>query len=229
LTTVTASGQETSNGFERMDSPLKVLIADDHPLILQGLRRTLEASDGIEIVGEAHSGPELLALIERRRPELVLLDISMPGLDGLACLEAISQSWPEIKTVVLSAHDDHPSIDAALLAGATAYIVKSVSSVDIASVLRQASAGAVYHAPVGSVASAGELPALNGPPLTQRETTILGEVARGLTTKSISRNLWVSEHTVKFHLTNIYRKLGVSNRSGAVRYAFEHDLIEDPN
>src|SRR2546425_9656099 len=156
-----------------MDSSLKVLIADDHPLILQALRRALEASEDLEIVGEARSGPELLGLIERRRPEVVLLDLSMPGLDGMACLEAISQSWPEIKTVVLSAHDDRPSIDAALLAGATAYIVKSVSPVDIVSVLRQASAGAVYHAPVGSVAPAGEPPAPNGPVLTQRETTIL--------------------------------------------------------
>jgi DNA-binding NarL/FixJ family response regulator len=207
-----------------MDTSLKVLIADDHPLMLQGIRRALEASDGIDVVGEARSGKELLGLVERRRPDLVLLDLHMPGVGGLECIAEIQQRWPGVKAVVISASDDRASIDAALLAGACAYILKSVSPMDIPSVLRQASAGAVYH--VSSVprpAHTGEQVA-EGPELTPRETTVLSAVAGGLTTKAISQQLWLSEHTVKFHLTNIYRKLGVSNRSAAVRYAFEHDL-----
>jgi DNA-binding NarL/FixJ family response regulator len=203
---------------------LKVLIADDHPLILQGIRRALEASEDIDVVGEARSGDEVLALVERRNPDLVLLDLHMPGRSGLDCVAELKRCSPEVKTVVISASDDRSSIDSALLAGASAYILKSVSPVDIPSVLRQASAGAVYHVPSVPCARSTEQPTPGGPDLTPRETTILMAVASGSTTKAISQELWLSEHTVKFHLTNIYRKLGVSNRSAAVRYAFENDL-----
>jgi DNA-binding NarL/FixJ family response regulator len=209
-----------------MDASLKVLIADDHPLMLQGIRRALEASEDIEVVGEARSGEEMLALVERRNPDLVLLDLHMPGLDSLDCVAELMRSWPDVKTVMISASDDRASIDSALLAGASAYILKSVSPMDIPSVLRQAWAGAVYHVPSTARPRDSELPAASGPDLTPRETTILMAVAGGLTTKAISQDLWLSEHTVKFHLTNIYRKLGVSNRSAAVRYAFENDLAE---
>jgi len=207
-----------------MDASLKVLIADDHPLLLQAVRRTLEASDGIDVVGEARSGDELLALVDRRKPDLVLLDLRMPGMSGLECIAEISRSWPQIKIVAISACEDRASIDAALLAGASAYMVKTVSPMDIATVLRQAAAGAVYHSPSARPAHAAQQPEQSAPLLTPRETAILNAIADGLTTKAISKNLWLSEHTVKFHLTNIYRKLGVSNRSAAVRYAFENDL-----
>ena len=207
-----------------MDASLKVLIADDHPLLLQAIRRTLEASEGIEVVGEARSGEELLALVDRRKPDLVLLDLRMPGISGLECIAEINRSWPEVKTVAISACEDRASIDAALLAGASAYMVKTVSPMDIATVLRQASAGAVYHTPSRPPVRVAEQPATSARILTPRETAILHAIAGGLTTKAISKDLWLSEHTVKFHLTNIYRKLGVSNRSAAVRYAFENDL-----
>ncbi|MEA2141057.1 MAG: hypothetical protein QOC91_1156 [Solirubrobacteraceae bacterium] len=207
-----------------MDASLKVLIADDHPLMLHGIRRALDGSEGIEVVGEARSGEELLALVERRMPDLVLLDLHMPGMGGIECIGEIKRSWPDVKAVVISASDDRCSIDAALLAGASAYILKSVSPVDIPSVLRQASTGAVYHVPATPSPRSAAPQAPTGPELTPRERTILTAVADGLTTKAISQDLWLSEHTVKFHLTNIYRKLGVSNRSAAVRYAFENDL-----
>jgi DNA-binding NarL/FixJ family response regulator len=207
-----------------MDACLKVLIADDHPLMLQGIRRALETSESIEVVGEARSGEEVLALVERRKPDLVLLDLHMPGLGGLMCVAELKERFPDVKTVVISASDDRASIDAALHAGANAYILKSVSPVDIPSVLRQAATGAVYHAPSAATVRGGEQPSPGGPELTPRETTILMAVADGLTTKAISQDLWLSEHTVKFHLTNIYRKLGVTNRSAAVRYAFENDI-----
>jgi DNA-binding NarL/FixJ family response regulator len=208
-----------------MDATLKVLIADDHPLMLQGIRRSLDASDDIEVVGEAGSGEQILALIERRDPDLILLDLHMPGLHGVEAVHELTRRWPALKIVVFSASDDRATIDSVLRAGASAYILKSVSAVDIASVLRQSAAGAVYHAPsTPRVDSEGQGPATAGPQLTPRETTILGAVASGLTTKAISEDLWLSEHTIKFHLTNIYRKLGVNNRSAAVRYAVEHGL-----
>jgi DNA-binding NarL/FixJ family response regulator len=208
--------------------PLKVLIADDHPLMLAGIRRTLERSENIEIVGEAHSARELLQLIERRRPGMVLMDLRMPGSSGHECIEAIRSSWPEVKVVVLSACDDRASINGALNAGASAFVVKSVNPADIASVLRQTwGAGTVFHASstprpvVGQIASSEP----ENPILTERERSILQAVASGMTTAAISTELWVSEHTVKFHLTNIYRKLGVQNRAGAVRCALENGLL----
>ena len=209
-------------------APLQVLIADDHPLMLAGLRRALERSEDIEVVGEAQSASSLLELVERRRPGLVVMDLQMPGATGTECIETIRCRWPEMKIVVLSASDDRRTIDSALAAGASAYVVKSVSTLDISTVLRQACGGAtVFHASAGTPQVVGNVapdePA--GDVLTERERTILGAVAAGMTTAAISQDLWVSEHTVKFHLTNIYRKLGVANRTAAVRYALDHRII----
>ncbi len=206
---------------------LRVLIADDHPLMLAGIRRALERAEGIEVAGEARTGPELLEMIERRRPDVVLMDLRMPGVSGSECIERVRERWPEIRIVVLSACDDRPSIDSALAAGASAYIVKSVNPSDVASALRQAwGVGTIFHSvtsprPVLGTPAPAEP---EGPTLTERERTILTSVAEGMTTAAISESLWVSEHTVKFHLTNIYRKLGVTNRAAAVRYALENNV-----
>jgi DNA-binding NarL/FixJ family response regulator len=207
-------------------APLKVLIADDHPLVLAGVRRALERSEGIEVVGEARSPAEAMALIDRRRPDLVLMDLRMPGVRGTEHIEQVRTNWPDVKVVVLSATEDRPSIDAALNSGASAFMVKSVSPSDIGAVLRQVATGAIFHAPSGGGARGGSAPDVpQGPELTERERGILNAAARGLTTAEISRELYISEHTVKFHLTNLYRKLGVSNRAAAVRYALENGLV----
>jgi DNA-binding NarL/FixJ family response regulator len=205
-------------------APVKVLIADDHPLMIAGIRRALERNEAIEIVGEARSGAEVLQSVERRRPQLVLLDLRMPGNSKFECIEAIRGRWPDVKIVVLSAAEDRATIDAALASGATSYIVKSVEPVDIASVVRQTASGRVFHAVTHGQGRFERDDEPDESVLTERERTILNAVATGLTTAAISRELWVSEHTVKFHLTNIYRKLGVANRAGAVRYAFENGL-----
>jgi DNA-binding NarL/FixJ family response regulator len=208
-----------------MEQVLKVLVADDHPLIVQGLRRALDACDDIEVVGEAHSGTEVLPLVERRSPDVVLLDMRMPEMDGVECIAELKRARPEVKAVVLSSAEDRGSIDAATKAGASAYVIKSVSSLDIPTLLRQVAAGyTVFHSPSEDDRSGNTAEPIETA-LTERELTILTAVAGGLTTKAISNELWVSEHTVKFHLTNIYRKLGVSNRSGAVRFAYEHGLV----
>jgi DNA-binding NarL/FixJ family response regulator len=208
-------------------APVKVLIADDHPLMIAGIRRILEDTEEFEIVGEAESGPGTIEMTERRRPTIVLLDLRLPGATGMDCIEQIRHRWPEVKTVVLSASDDRPSIDAALSAGASAYIVKSVHGSDVASVLRRVARGNVYHptfSPPHSVEPSDET---EGPVLTTREHDILKAAAAGLTTAAISEDLWVSEHTIKFHLTNIYRKLGVCNRAAAIRYALDHGIVAD--
>jgi DNA-binding NarL/FixJ family response regulator len=207
-------------------APLTVVIADDHPLMLAGVRRVLERDELISVVGEAHSGPELITMVERRRPETVVMDLRMPGMPGNACIQKLRACWPELKIVVLSASDDAAVIDGALAAGASSFVVKSVEPTDLTSLIRQVASSDVYHAGSRSrrVEGAAE-PRPTGPGLTSREHTILAAIASGQTTAAISRNLWVSEHTVKFHLTNIYRKLGVPNRAAAIRYALDHDMV----
>jgi DNA-binding NarL/FixJ family response regulator len=211
-----------------MDASLRVLIADDHPLILQGIRRNLQAAAGISVAGEARSGRELLALLERRRPQLVLLDLRMPEPDGLECITRIARSWPDVRTVVLSACEEPASIEAALGAGASAYVLKSANPADLPSVLLEAWSGRTSRPALAPLLRPAQQPGPAACGLTRRETAILQAVADGLTTRAISQQLWLSEHTVKFHLTNIYRKLGVSNRSAAVRYAFESRLAPLP-
>jgi DNA-binding NarL/FixJ family response regulator len=206
-------------------APVKVLIADGHPLILLGLRRAFERTESIEIVGEARSGAEILQMVERRCPDVVLLALRMPGMPGLECIERIKATWPDVKTVVLSSLEDKGTINAALNAGASAYIVKSVNASDIASVVRQAASGAVYHAPSSSPAARDSDRPSDEPLLTAREHVVLAAVVAGLTTAQVSKDLWVSEHTVKFHLTNIYRKLGVTNRAGAIGHALTHGIV----
>lgn len=213
-------------GVDRSGKPLRVLIADDHPLVLLGVRRMLEAAEDIEVAGEAQSGPEALALVERRRPDVVLLDLRMPGVEGGSLIAEIVAAFPEVRVVVLSASDDAASVSTALDAGASAYVLKSIKPVDIAAILRQVGGDEMVFHPAPPVVKGGlpQSAASDDTGLTGRETTILRSVARGMTTKAIAKELWVSEHTVKFHLTNIYRKLGVPNRSGAVRYAIENGL-----
>lgn len=208
-----------------MDTPsLKVLIADDHPLILEGIRRGLERSEKIEVVGEAHSASATMALIERRSPEIVLLDLLMPDAQGTEHIREIRRRWPDIKIVVLSANEDVRSIDAAVEAGASAFVVKSVGVSDIAAILRQVAGGA-FLVPTRPLRH-GE--ASERPDLTEREQAILEAIAQGKTTAQISQDLFVSEHTVKFHLTNVYRKLGVSNRAAAVRWAVKQGVGQAP-
>ena len=203
---------------------IKVLLADDHRLILAGIRRALEEVEDLEVVGEAESGSQVLPLIHQTNPDLVLLDLRLPDMSGLACLDQIRQRYPEVKVVILSAFNDAEHIQAAFQRGATAYIVKSVNPVDLPSALRQALDQTVYQGVrvIGDVnGQAGD-----GLGLTDREMSMLKALARGLSNQAISKEFWVTEQTVKFHLSNIYRKLGVANRTEAARFAYERGLVE---
>ena len=202
----------------------KVLIADDHPLVRSGVRRALEGERDMEVVGEATNGAKVLPLVGQTGPDLVVLDLSMPHLDGLACLDQLRRRYPDVKVVILSASGDPDRVQAALSRGATAYVVKSVDVRDLASALRQAIEGTVFHAIGVSPESDERLAESSG--LTKRELAVLKAVARGLSNQAIGREFWVSEQTVKFHLRNIFRKLGVASRTEAARYAFEHGLVE---
>ena len=205
---------------------LKVLLADDHRLILDGVRHALEESGEFEIVGEAMTGSQVMPLVRRNAPDVVVLDIRMPGMDGLVCLDQIKKSNPEIKVVVLSASSDPKLIENVLKRGASAYIVKSVNPVDLPSVLRQAIDETVYTA-IG-LADDSSASAAKAAGLTTRELAILTALAQGKSNAAIAKELWVAPQTVKFHLTNIYRKLGVANRTEAARYAYQQGLVESP-
>src|SRR5579872_7098998 len=205
---------------------LRVLIADDHQLILDGVRHALEDSGEFEVVGEAMSGTQVLAALKRTHPDLVVLDIRMPGMDGLVCLDQIKKRHPEIKVIVLSASSDPKLIENVLKRGASAFIVKSVNPVDLPSVIRQAVSQTVYT-PIGLGDDSADAAAKSAG-LTSRELAILTAIAQGKANAAIARELWVAPQTVKFHLTNIYRKLGVANRTEAARYAYQQGLVESP-
>ena len=204
---------------------MRVLIADDHKLILDGIKRALADSPEFEVVGEASSGSQVVPMVGRTNPDLVLLDLRMPGADGLTCLTQIRKRFPSVKVVVLSVSTDENVIQTVLKRGASAYIVKSINPNDLPSALRQAVEGTVYSA-IG-LPEAGDN-AARAAGLTERETAILAALARGLSNEAIGKELWIAEQTVKFHLTNIYRKLGVANRTEAARLAYQHGLVESP-
>src|SRR5215210_6332778 len=192
--------------------------------MVQGTKQALEAAGGFEIVGEASNGAQVMPLVRRLKPDLVLLDMRMPQMDGLQCLAKIRKEFPDMKVAMLSATQDPALIQTALKRGANAYIVKTVDPDDLAAALRQAIDGTVFTT-VGVSEEPGEQAAKEAG-LTERELVIVRAVARGLSNEAIAKELWVAEQTVKFHLTNIYRKLEVSNRTEAARYAFEQGLVE---
>ena len=204
---------------------IKILIADDHKLMLEGIRRVLDEADDMEVVGEATSGAQVLPLVGRTNPDLVLLDLRIPEVSGLACLEAIRERYPKVKVVILSAFSDPEHIHAAFQRGATSYIVKSVNPIDLPSAIRQAWEATVFQG-IGVVTGSEDASEKEKIGLTDRELSILKALARGLSNNAISKEFWVTEQTVKFHVSNIYRKLGVANRTEAARFAYERGLVE---
>ncbi|HSL65409.1 MAG TPA: response regulator transcription factor [Gaiellaceae bacterium] len=204
---------------------MRVLVADDHRLMLAAVRRALSRSDAVEVVAEVDDATKVVPTIGEVRPDVVLLDIRMPQLDGLTCLERVKRLHPDVEVVILStfAGDDH--LDAARERGAAGYIVKTVDPLELPAMIVDAVSSPDYRVfrpdlPEADLGDDGEI-------LSERELTILRAVARGLTNKDIGRELWVSEQTVKFHLRNIYRKLGLSSRTEAARYAIGHGLAVD--
>jgi DNA-binding NarL/FixJ family response regulator len=211
--------------------PLRVAIADDHRLMLDGIKRALETAPDIRVVGEAMSGEEMLALVPRVRPDVVILDLRMPKGDGLSTLSQLRKDYPDLKVIILSMFEDSENIDRALHQGASGYVVKSINPLDLPSTIRQVVEGTVYHPRARGGAEGTEVGGATPTPtatagLTDRELAILRLVAEGLSNLDIASKLYVTEQTVKFHLSNIYRKLSVGNRTEATRYAYRNGLIE---
>ena len=202
---------------------LRVLVADDHRLMLAAVRRALADAEDFEIVGEVSVGSHVVPAARETKPDVVLLDLRMPELDGLGCLERLRKHDPTIAVVILSSYSDAGQIEAARQAGARGYVVKTVEPVDLPTVLRSALTGRSF-AVWGAEEPQGAAPGAAASALSEREEVVLEAVARGLSNREIGRQLWISEQTVKFHLRNVYRKLGISSRTEAARYAYRTGL-----
>ena len=204
---------------------LKVLIVDDYKLMALALSDALESVDDLRVVGVAHCGSDGLSMVTRTQPDIVVLDVRMPGMSGLECLDVIHRDYPSVKVVMLSAGDDLNLIRDSFKRGAAAFIAKTVDPADLPAALRHVCDGTVFHAPT-RLEEIDETDPIREAGLTDREVTMLKAVARGLSNKAISEECWVTEQTVKFHLNNVYRKLGVHNRTAAASYAHECGLVE---
>jgi DNA-binding NarL/FixJ family response regulator len=203
--------------------PLRVVIADNHRLILAGMRAALADEEEILLVGEASTARGVVMIATRTRPDVVLLDLRMPQGDGLWALREITRTLPDTKVIVCSVRDDQAHIAQAVSEGAAGYIVKTIDPNDLAAAIRQTVEGTVFsgRAAADAQRQTDSVEML----LTERELEILRHVAEGLPNAQIARKLWVTEQTVKFHLSNVYRKLGVKNRTEASRYALRHGII----
>ena len=211
-----------------MADVISVLIADDHPFVRHGLRTYLDTLDDLEVVGEAADGAEAVLLAERLRPDVVLMDLVMPELDGVEATRAIREASPSTKVIVLTSFADDEKVFPAIKAGAAGYLLKDADAAELAEAVRKASRGEALLAP--SVAArlmqevAGERPAAGG--LTERELEVLRLIARGMSNKQIAHELVVSEKTVKTHVSNILAKLHLADRTQAALYAVREGIAE---
>ena len=219
-----------------MTATIKILIVDDHPVVRDGLNAVLETQPDFEVIGEAGDGQEAVAQVERLRPDVVLLDLDMPGLDGLGALQQIMKQRPETKVIIFTVFDTDERILTAVQAGAQGYLLKGdAPRNEIFRAVRTVYGGGALLQPV----VAGKLlrqvqtqTAPNGPDqseveeLTEREQDVLELIGQGMANKEIAQKLVISERTVKFHVSAILAKLGAGNRTEATRIAAQRGLIK---
>jgi DNA-binding NarL/FixJ family response regulator len=210
---------------------IKVVIADDHSLVRQGLRRYLDMAEDIDVVGEASNGEEAIALVEKENPDIVLLDIRMPGVDGLEAARRIREKFPNVGAIMLTAYDDRQFVVEAVRAGARGYVLKARDAEHLIQTVRLVAGGNMVIDPQLVVALAEELSQAKdrdrkAETLTAREIEVLQLLAFGHTNRDIAEKLFISPDTVKTHLEHIFEKLGASDRTAAVAEALRRRLIE---
>jgi DNA-binding NarL/FixJ family response regulator len=214
-----------------MTETIRILVADDHPIVRDGLIAVLSTQPDFEVVGEASTGPETLERAARLTPDVILLDLEMPGMDGVETLLRLRQSDPDARVIVFTAFDSDERIVRAVQAGAQGYLLKGVPREDVFNAVRVVHAGGALLQPI--VASKllrrveqDQSPAADNPnALTDRERDVLDLLARGLTNKEIAAELVITERTVKFHVSSILDKLGAGNRTEAVTIAAQQGLV----
>jgi DNA-binding NarL/FixJ family response regulator len=211
--------------------PITVVITDDHTLVRQGLRRYLEEADGLEVVGEASTGTEAVSLVERARPDVAILDIRMPEMDGIQAARAITEEHRDTRVIMLTAHDDRRLMVDAVRAGARGYVLKARDADHLVRSVKLVAEGHLVIDPDLVSVLAEELSESGrrdrpADTLTDRELEILQLLAFGYTNRDIGKRLYISADTVKTHLEHVYQKLGASDRTAAVAEAFRRRLIE---
>ena len=206
---------------------VRVLLADDHPVVRAGLHGMLSAEEDLEVVAEAGSGDEAVVLAERHRPDVVLMDLRMPGVDGATATARIAAALPEVKVLVLTTYDTDADIVRAVEAGAAGYLLKDTPRDQLAEAVRAAARGETVLAPpvAAKLMTRMRAPAPEAATLTARETEVLALVAQGRTNADIGRELHISEATVKTHLIRIFAKLEVDDRTAAVTAALRRGLL----
>ncbi|HKZ83737.1 MAG TPA: response regulator transcription factor [Anaerolineae bacterium] len=207
--------------------PIRVMIVDDHAVVRSGLGAFLSAFDDLELAGEAESGEEAIRMCGEVRPDVVLMDMVMPGLDGAAATQALRTACPDIQVLALTSFREEDLIQRALRAGAIGYLLKNVSADDLADAIRAAHAGRPTLAPEAAEAliHATTQPPASKYELTEREREVLALMVQGLSNPQIAERLVVSQSTVKFHVSSILAKLNASSRTEAVALAVQHHLV----
>nr|WP_281390588.1 response regulator transcription factor [Sphaerisporangium rubeum] len=202
------------------------MIVDDHPVVREGLRGMLEADPGISVAGEAGSGDEAVTRARELRPDVVLMDLRMPGGDGVSAIPRVLSERPGCRVIVLTTFETDQDIVRAVEAGAAGYLLKDTSRADLVSAVFAATRGETVLSPSVATKLVGRMRAPAADSLSRRETEVLSLVARGLTNADIGRELFISEATVKTHLLRVFGKLGVSDRTAAVTTALRRGLLE---
>jgi DNA-binding NarL/FixJ family response regulator len=206
---------------------IRLVIVDDHPVVRDGLRGMFSGDRDFEVVGEAADGAEAVTVVEALRPDVVLMDLRMPRMDGVAAITLLRDKGNEARILVLTTYDTERDVLPAIKAGATGYLLKDTPRDDLYRAVRSAARGEAVLSPSVATTLLGQVraPTQATDPLSQRELEVLGLVARGSTNREAAAKLFISEATVKTHLLHVYAKLGVKDRAAAVAVAFERGLF----
>ena len=216
-----------------MNAKLKTMIVDDHLVVREGLKQLLEVDDEIQVIAQASNGLECLRQLDKHSPDLIFMDVRMPGISGIETTRLIHQKYPRIKIIMLTIYDDDQYVTEAIQAGASGYVLKKVQRDELIQIIHLVMGNQAFLDPSVTAKVFDRLQGkMNTPerdgimPLTQRELEILKEMVAGHTDREIGDSLHVSEHTVRSHIKSLYRKLRVSSKSQAVAKALQHKIIQ---
>ena len=206
---------------------IRILLVDDHAVVRSGLSKFLMVNKDLELVAEASDGAEAIQMAGLHKPDVILMDLMMPGMDGITATREIHQKYPLIKIIALTSFSEQNMVQGALQAGAFGYLQKNVTAADLGNAIRSAYAGRITLSPeaVQVLATAGAQPHIQGNELTERELDVLKGMVDGLNNNEIAEKLVISLGTVKFHISNIFQKLGVDSRVEVVKMAIEQKMV----
>jgi DNA-binding NarL/FixJ family response regulator len=202
-----------------------LVIVDDHPVVRDGLRGMFAGDERFAVLGEAADGAEALATVERVEPDVILMDLRMPGMDGVAAIAELAKRGVPARVLVLTTYDTDSDVLPAIEAGATGYLLKDAPRDELFRAVEAAARGQAVLSPAVATRLMGQLRQPASEPLSQRELEVLGLIARGSTNREAAAQLFISEATVKTHLLHVYAKLGVKDRAAAVATAFERGYL----